>query len=183
MSAGPARPNDYIITRSGRTFWRQSPISNCTPKSQRFSHHITMSDLLPGKYRILPAGISAPPPFPIGANIVEADPTVSPVISAGASNVWNVAKRDSGNYILSLMVGGNWFSKDEGGNVVVVPESAAGEWTIQRRDDYYTIEVRGFAPTKAWYLASTVPGTEVTLRLIDEISPAPQQLWTFIPAN
>ncbi|KAG6370538.1 hypothetical protein JVT61DRAFT_11324 [Boletus reticuloceps] len=138
-----------------------------------------MSDLPSGRYRILPARISAPPPFPIGANIEEAP---SPVVSAGNNNVWDVQRLDSGYYLLSLVRGESWFSKDDQGNVVVVPESAAGEWAIRSRDDAYTIEVPSFWPTKAWYLSSTVPGTEVTLRLF-EISPWPEQLWNFFPAN
>ncbi|KAG6370536.1 hypothetical protein JVT61DRAFT_11321 [Boletus reticuloceps] len=92
-----------------------------------------MSDLPTGRYSIVPARRSAPPPFPIGAAILEEGS--SPVISAGNINVWTVERFDSGNYTLSLGVGESWFSKGDQDNVVVIPDSAvAGFWTIRKRE-------------------------------------------------
>jgi len=84
ISAGPTRANGYIMPRSGCSFYSQKPISNYTQKSQSFSHYRTMSGPPDGKYLIVLAGNSAPPPFPVGANEQGA---TSPVVVGGRDHV------------------------------------------------------------------------------------------------
>ncbi|KAI9568434.1 hypothetical protein HD554DRAFT_2172235 [Boletus coccyginus] len=120
-----------------------------------------------GKYLIVLAGNSAPPPFPVGANEQGA---ISPVVVGGRDNVWTVTKLPNGNYTLILeQTGPRWLSQAGENEVFVGLMPLPGEWTIRKQDDdKYSIEVPGHIwPVRAWSLRDTRPGTVVTLPRVD----------------
>ena len=84
ISVGLSRDNAYIIPRSVHTFLHPGVPSNCTHKSQHFLHYRTMSGPSNGKYIIVLAGNSAPPPFPVGADPKGPE---SPVIAGGRDHI------------------------------------------------------------------------------------------------
>ncbi|KAF8443334.1 hypothetical protein L210DRAFT_3629747 [Boletus edulis BED1] len=127
----------------------------------------TMSGLENGKYLIVFAAASAPPPMPVGANESGA---ISPVIVGGRDNVWTVFQLPNGNYTLILeQTGPRWLSQPGEDGVFVGLMPLPGEWRINGLgDNTYSIEVPSpYWPTRAWYLDSPVPGTKVLLRVSD----------------
>ncbi|KAI9567131.1 hypothetical protein HD554DRAFT_2173746 [Boletus coccyginus] len=113
-----------------------------------------------GKYFIVLAGNSAPPPFPVGAD--EQGPT-SPVITGAKDIIWTATKLPNGNYTLILEQNGpRWLSQAGENEVFVSLMPLPGEWRIQRQEDgTYSIEVPSpIWPTRAWTLNNTTPGTK-----------------------
>ncbi|KAF8125114.1 hypothetical protein EV363DRAFT_1419306 [Boletus edulis] len=185
------RENDYKLPRD-------------TIRTAHQSHNVSpataMSDLHARKFLIVLASPSAPPPFPVGANVDEGP--VSPVISGGKDNVWSVRRVENGHYNLTLeQMGPRWLSRGIEDDVVVGLMPLPGEWVITRGEDgtfssapilltfiddiltlelkYVRIEEPGdIFPTKSWALDSTEPGTRVKLRRRD--FPA---RWRFIPVE
>ncbi|KAF8443330.1 hypothetical protein L210DRAFT_3503084 [Boletus edulis BED1] len=169
------RANDYKLPRD-------------TIRTAHQSHNVSpataMSDLHARKFLIVLASPSAPPPFPVGANVDEGP--VSPVIAGGKDNVWSVRRVENGHYNLTLeQMGPRWLSRGIEDDVVVGLMPLPGEWVITRGEDgtfssapilltfiddiltlelkYVRIEEPGdIFPTKSWALDSTEPGTRLT---------------------
>ncbi|KAK3826773.1 MAG: hypothetical protein J3R72DRAFT_12750 [Linnemannia gamsii] len=133
------------------------------------------------KYLIVPASSTSPPPFPIGANYAQ-EPT-SPVVVGGSNTGWNIKRSGGEEYLISLEENEpRGFTQVKDNEVVVSAMPPAATWRVQKREgDTYSIEVvSNIFPTRTWTLASTVPGTKVTLEFF-EIYPRPNQLWRIIP--
>ncbi|KAI9568436.1 hypothetical protein HD554DRAFT_722194 [Boletus coccyginus] len=148
-----------------------------------FPHFRTMSYLPDGRYRIVLASPSAPPPSPVGVND-DGGPT-SPVVSGGKDNIWTArnVESDPERQTLTLEQTVLPLLSQQAGDNVVVGITPPGIWRIQKQgDDTYSIEVHNrYWPTRAWTLNSTQPGTEVTVEINED--PGPEQLWNFIPVH
>ncbi|KAF8549851.1 hypothetical protein OG21DRAFT_1514731 [Imleria badia] len=133
-----------------------------------------------GKYHIIPHGIRAPPPFPVGANNLGGP--VDPVVVAGINKVWIVRKVSEDKYVLILEQGGRkWIGYGQGDNVLVGEMPQVAEWAIRERkpeENAYSIEEPSDRwPTRAWAVESTLPETKVKLRIFE--LPEHAHLWTF----
>ncbi|KAG0089583.1 hypothetical protein BGZ93_009787 [Podila epicladia] len=131
-----------------------------------------------GRYLIVPAISSSPPPFPLGA---DEKGTAGPVVAGGRDNVWTVKETDNGLYtIVAEQTGSPWFTQAAEDRVIVSLIPPPGTWRVEKHnDDSYTIELPSpFWPPRAWTLDSTQPGTIVQLRVME--FPRPGQLWKFV---
>ncbi|KAI9237173.1 MAG: hypothetical protein BYD32DRAFT_417004 [Podila humilis] len=143
---------------------------------------VALAELQNGRYKIVSAAKSAPPPSPLGIN---PRGPVSPVITGGIEQVWTVRKLEDGFYVISIeQEGGNYVLKDNDGDIIadILPPSA--RWrVIKDRGDFYIIELpSNIWPSRAIYLPNSAPGARPQLGINDGVPP-PYFLWEFIPAE
>ncbi|KAG0373362.1 hypothetical protein BGX24_011803 [Mortierella sp. AD032] len=136
-----------------------------------------------GKYLIVSATLTGPPPIPVGFN-EQGGPT-NPIVVGGSNNVWTITKSNPEEYQIILKEAGPTWLTQAGENEVFVslmpPPPPPARWRLQKQqDNMYSIEAPiKIWPTKGWTLTRTEPGARVTVGIFE--FPSPAQLWKLIP--
>jgi hypothetical protein len=143
---------------------------------------VALAELQNGRYKIVSAAKSAPPPSPLGIN---PRGPVSPVITGGIEQVWTVRKLEDGFYVISIeQEGGDYVLKNNDRDIIADIFPPPAKWRVAKHQDgFYTIELPSIIwPSRAIYLPNSAPGARLQLGIY-EIVPPPNFLWEFIPAD
>ncbi|KAI9240201.1 MAG: hypothetical protein BYD32DRAFT_409245 [Podila humilis] len=141
---------------------------------------VALAELQNGRYKIVSAVKSAPPPSPLG---IDPQGPVSPVITGGIEQVWTVRKLEDGFYDIFIEHGGKYVLKDNDGDIIASIFPPPAKWRVAKHQDgFYTIELPlDIWPPKAIFLPNSAPGAQPRLGFYE--LPLPKFLWEFIPAE
>ncbi|KFH73936.1 hypothetical protein MVEG_01149 [Podila verticillata NRRL 6337] len=143
---------------------------------------VALAELQIGRYKIVSAAKSAPPPSPLGIN---PQGPVSPVITGGIEQVWTVRKVEDRVYVISIeQEAGNYVLKNNDRDIIADIFPPQAKWHVAKHQDgFYTIELpSNIWPSRAIYLPNSAPGARPQLGIYETVPP-PNFLWEFIPAE